>query len=105
MSTPHSLTRYLSRAANGATPHPPEVGPLRDPITTALAQARDAADTAQQSWMAGDDPDVVALRISLACMWAQLAQAEEAERLRREVRGVGDAVRVIGRLIDAGGGS
>lgn len=43
MSSPHLLSAHLSRVASGATPERPAPS-LSDPIVTALARARTAAD-------------------------------------------------------------
>lgn len=105
MSHQHNLAQYLSRPASGATPHQPQPAgpaplsaPLRDPIGTALAQAREAADQAQQAWQRGDhfDDDVEPL-INLAHMWADVARAEADDRMCREVRYLSDAVLRLAR--------
>lgn len=60
----------------------PTPAALSRPIPSALAQARVHADATADT----------AASIDLAVMWATLAQAEETHRLRREVRGLTDAV-------------
>ena len=99
MTSPHPLAAYLSRAANGSTPEPPTPS-LSDPIVTALARARTAADAAQAAWDRGDAyDDDVEPQVQRAAMWAALAQAEEAGRCRRELRGIGDALARLHRLL------